>query len=69
MKIKIEDLKFVIGWLSKINNAPLEAIEWAEHNKKLDIPPKLIAEFELKGLNNTDFITSGYYLKDGKTHD
>ncbi len=70
-KISIEFIKRLHRHRSLINSEDLENIEFYEKGKKVDIDPKLIEEFKFTGLNNIDFIVSGYYkgeytIEDGK---
>ncbi len=61
-------MKVLIGfvlWLqdqrNAINAADLGDIDFMEDGEKVDIPKEKIKEWEFTGLNNTDFITSGFY--------
>lgn len=62
--MKKVDVKYV-KWLDKerrkINSIPLKDIIWTSSGKKLHIPQEIVEHFGLTGLNNCDFITSGYY--------
>ena len=62
MKINIEDVIVHLEQQRKWNSIPLSDIEFYERGVKLDIPKGLIDEWEFTGLNNIDFISSGYYL-------
>ena len=61
MKINIEDIEKNIKYRKKVNKVSLNEIEFYKNNKKINIDPKIIEEFEFVGLNNIDFITTGYY--------
>ncbi len=45
---------------SKINRQKLGDIELFENGMKLDIPRKVIDDFEFTGLSNVDFILSDF---------
>lgn len=49
--------------LKNINSHNLKDIKFYDRGKKLDIPEEIILSFQMTGLNNFDFITSGFYLK------
>ena len=61
MQISIEYIKFLCMERAKLNAADLKDIEFFEDGMKVDISPETIKKFELTGLNNVDFITSGEY--------
>ena len=60
MKIAIEYVEWLIEEKSKINRQKLGDIELIEDGMKLDIPQKVIDDFELTGLSNVDFILSDF---------
>jgi len=62
MKIAIEYIKWLSDERAKVNMVRLEQIEFYENGMKVDIDKAIIEEFELCGLNNNDFILSGFYL-------
>lgn len=66
MKVTIEYLQAIQDERARINNTPLNEIEFYENGKKIEIDEDIIKEFEFTGLNNIDFITSGFYL--GTSH-
>lgn len=61
MKIDIEHIKYLKSELHKINRVRLSSLEFYEKGKRIAIPKQLRRDFELIGLNNTDFITTGFY--------
>ena len=60
MKIAIEYVNWLMEEKSKINREKLGDIELFENGMKLDIPQKVIDDFELTGLSNVDFILSDF---------
>ncbi|KKM80210.1 hypothetical protein LCGC14_1342240 [marine sediment metagenome] len=60
MKIAIEYVEWLMEEKSKINRQKLGDIELFENGMKLDIPKKVIDDFELTGLSNVDFILSDF---------
>lgn len=63
MKVTIEHLRAMQAVRARINNVPLHKIEFYENGKKIEIDEEIICVFELIGLSNIDFITSGAYLE------
>jgi hypothetical protein len=63
MKVNIEDILKMQEFRNSINKPSLDEIEFYLNGKKLDINPQTISEFQDIGLNNVDFITSGYYKR------
>jgi hypothetical protein len=61
--IDIELVQAIQRQKDYVNMIPLEDIIWYENDQRLDINSEIIREFEKTGLNNIDFITSGYYLR------
>jgi hypothetical protein len=49
-----------------LNSTKLEDIEFYENGELLEIDLKLIEEFDLQGLSNWWFITTGYYKSGSK---
>jgi hypothetical protein len=62
MNVDLKEFRIMMEYRKLINSTPLDEIEWFEDGKRLDIDKKLIREFEDLGLNNTDFITTKFYL-------
>ncbi len=60
MNIAIEYVEWLMEEKSKINRQKLGDIELFENGMKLDIPRKVIDDFELTGLSNVDFILSDF---------
>lgn len=61
MQVAVEYIKWIQEERTKVNRAKLEDIEFFENGMKIDIPKEVIDKFELTGLNNIDFIWSGFY--------
>jgi len=61
MQIAIEYIRWLAEERAKINRVNLKDIEFFENGMKVGIPPKIIEDFELTGLNNIDFVTSRTY--------
>jgi len=62
MKIKISEVLFLKERLKEINNLDLSNIEWLDENGNVvEIDPKNISDFKYMGLNNADFIDTGFY--------
>jgi len=66
MRINLEDIRKNVEQRREWNSARLDRIEFYEDGVQLDIPIELIDEFEFTGLNNIDFITTGFYLQKEK---
>ena len=60
MKIAVEYVNWLAEERSKINQQKLGDIELFENGMKLDIPQKVIDDFEFTGLSNVDFILSDF---------
>ena len=65
MQVAVEYIKWIQEERWKVNRAKLEDIEFFENGMKIDIPKEAIDKFELTGLNNIDFIWSGFYKEIG----
>ena len=63
MRVSIEFVKWLAEQRNKINSVTLSKIEWYEHGKPANLDQSIMEDFEIIGLNNTDFITSGFYRK------
>lgn len=59
--VNAEEVRALKEQLREINNIPLEDIEWHEDGKPLDINPEFIKEWRFIGMNNSDFIDTGFY--------
>jgi len=60
MKIAIEYVEWLMEEKSKINRVALGDLEIFENGMKLDIPQKVIDDFDFTGLSNVDFILSDF---------
>ncbi len=49
--------------IRKINAIPFDQIVWMKNMVSISTPQEVIDNFKFTGLNNMDFITSGYYKK------
>jgi len=58
--IAVEYVKWLMEEKSKINRVALSDLEIFENGMKLDIPKKVIDEFDFTGLCNVDFILSDF---------
>jgi predicted ATP-grasp superfamily ATP-dependent carboligase len=61
MFVKVEYVKWLKEELLKINSVPLEDIIWIENEKLADVDAEVVDNFDFTGLNNVDFIMTGYY--------
>ena len=61
MKVDIEYIEWLQEERARINRAELADIEFYENRVRIDIPKKTIVDFSFIGLNNIDFITTGFY--------
>jgi hypothetical protein len=62
MKVKISEILELKRRMIDINMEILEDIEFLDDNgNKLEIDKNIIDEFKFTGLNNMDFISSGFY--------
>jgi hypothetical protein len=61
MEVNIEFVELLIKRRNKINSVPLSEIDWYKNGVKVNIDKKIIEDFEIIGLNNIDFITTGFY--------
>ena len=61
MKVAIEYIDWIIEERAKINRANLRDIEFYKDGMRIDIPEKILSDFECIGLSNIDLITSGFY--------
>jgi len=61
MRVDIERIKALKEELQTINEIDLNDIKFFENGAELQIDKKTRDEFKFCGLNNTDFITSGFF--------
>lgn len=61
MRVDLETIWLMIGLRTSINTTDLKDIEFYQNGEKIDICGAAKNEFELTGLNNIDFITTGKY--------
>jgi len=64
MKINLEEIQKHLNQRKRWNSVPLGEIEFYEKGEKIEIPKEVVEKFELTGLNNIDFISSGYYKRE-----
>lgn len=64
MEVKLEDIIKHIAFREKVNTTALSDIVFTENGEPVDIDKRLVDEFRFIGLNNIDFILTGFY-KDG----
>lgn len=63
-KVSIEEILEHYEFRKRINSIPISEIEFVENfekYRKVEIDPKIIEEWVYTGLNNFDFITTGFY--------
>jgi len=63
MKVAIEYIEWLVEERAKINRAELDKIEFYKDGMRINIDRDIIKDFTFTGLNNIDFITSGFYEK------
>jgi len=69
MKVTLNAIRLMSELRLAINSTPLEDIDLYEDfdaisdNDKIEVDPEIVREFGMTGLNNIDFITSGYYRR------
>jgi hypothetical protein len=61
VKIAIEEIMAISERRGQINHLSLDEIIWTENGIEVDVPQERIDQWDLGGLNNFDFITSGFY--------
>ena len=59
--VYVEEIKGAVLRRQQINRVMLDKITFIENGKVLHIDKSVIEHWELTGLNNIDFITSGAY--------
>lgn len=66
---RISDIKRAKEFLNSVNDVPLKDVTFlGDDGEPIEIDEKLIDEFKFIGLNNSDFILTGFY-KDGYDSD
>lgn len=61
MRIDIEDIRKLLDEKQKFNKLDLDDVEFYENGEKLNIPKEIYDNWFYIGLNNLDFISTGYY--------
>ena len=61
MKVAVEYIQWLIDERAKINRLDLEELEFYENGMRVDIDKQIVRDFTFTGLNNIDFISSGFY--------
>lgn len=62
MKVKISEIEALVQRMSEINKPELDEMQFLDDNgNELDIDKNIIEQFQFYGLNNIDFITTGFY--------
>ena len=64
LQVPIEYIEWLENERQKINRVDLNNIEFTENGVKVDIPAKRVKRFKFVGLNNIDFILTGFYLEE-----
>lgn len=60
--VPIEYLEKITEERDKVNKMEFSKITWTKNGVPIKIGPKIKADWEFTGLNNTYFITDGFYL-------
>lgn len=64
LKVNVDELLKYQAFLTRVNRENLSNIDFIGlDGKKMDLDPDIIKDFKLCGLNNVDYITSGFYEK------
>ncbi len=58
--VNVEELEAAQAVLNKINKPDLENIAFHKDGKEIEVPKEVVKGFVYCGLNNTDFVLSGY---------
>ena len=66
-EVAIEEVIELWEGRQRINRLDIEDIIWTKEGKPLSIRKGLAREFEMTGLNNNDFILTGYYWREKVT--
>lgn len=61
MIIDVNNLLHLKAQLSEINKADFNDLQFYEDGKLIEVPKEWLDDWQYIGLNNTDFITSGFY--------
>ncbi len=61
LRMDIEEIQRYFEWRKRINGTPLKNIDFYEDGKLVKYPEDWIPEWEFTGLNNLDFIQTGFY--------
>ena len=61
MRVDIEKVKEYLEFKKSVNSVELYEIKWYENGEEIKFDPEMIEEFIFCGLNNIDFISTGYY--------
>jgi hypothetical protein len=61
VRVDVERILALKAELREINNVDLKDIEFFQNGEPLKISPLAVEDFRFIGMNNTDFITSGFY--------
>lgn len=62
MNVRVSELMAHVNWINQINREQLSEIHWFDDaGQEIEIPRDRIDEFVFCGLNNVDFITTGFY--------
>jgi len=62
MNVDIERIYELKAELNKINSADIKDIVFLEGGKPIEVDSALLDTWAIVGLNNTDFITTDFYL-------
>lgn len=60
-KVNVEDLQVHIDAINKFNRLALKDIQLYKEGKKINIPSKLLKQFEYTGLANIDLVKQDFW--------
>lgn len=61
MRIDVEKIIALKDELRAMNRIPLDQWELYENGERVEVAKEVIEEWKFMGLNNTDFVDSGFY--------
>jgi hypothetical protein len=63
VRIAIEEVMDIQKRKRRINRLKLSSIIWTLNGNDVPVNPEIVREWEFTGLNNTDFIQGGKFMK------
>ena len=61
IRISIQEIESLQKRMTEINEPNLSDIEFTDNGEIVEIDPKILSDYKFTGLNNMDFINSGFY--------